>query len=141
METGVSYHRNEETPMFKNALLALSLLLLAGCASSGNQTLKDQSEASVSQVITEGVTTQSEVKQTFGSPMETSFTDNGLEIWEYSLSEVSADAINFVPIVNLFGSSASGKKKDLTILFDETDVVQRYSMTSSDVSHKTGLFR
>ncbi|MGQ0336214.1 hypothetical protein [Halomonas elongata] len=127
--------------MFKNALLALSLLLLAGCASSGNQTLKDQSEASVSQVITEGVTTQSEVKQTFGSPMETSFTDNGLEIWEYSLSEVSADAINFVPIVNLFGSSASGKKKDLTILFDETDVVQRYSMTSSDVSHKTGLFR
>ncbi|MBW5800220.1 hypothetical protein [Halomonas elongata] len=137
----MSYHRNEETPMFKNALLALSLLLLAGCASSGNQTLKDQSEASVSQVITEGVTTQSEVKQTFGSPMETSFTDNGLEIWEYSLSEVSADAINFVPIVNLFGSSASGKKKDLTILFDETDVVQRYSMTSSDVSHKTGLFR
>ncbi|MBB3182844.1 hypothetical protein FHR95_000368 [Halomonas fontilapidosi] len=73
--------------------------------------------------------------------MDTSFTDGGMEIWEYSLSEVSADAINFVPVVNLFGSSASGKKKDLTILFDEDDVVHRYSMSNSDVSHKTGLFR
>ncbi|MEQ6887238.1 hypothetical protein ABE957_00920 [Halomonas sp. CS7] len=127
--------------MFRNALIALSLLLLAGCASSGNQSLRDQDEATVSRVITEGVTTQTQVRDTFGSPMETSFTDGGMEIWEYSLSEVSADAINFVPVINLFGSSASGQKKELTILFNEEDVVRRYSMTSSDVSHKTGLFR
>lgn len=127
--------------MFKNIVVACSLLVLVGCASSGNQSLKDQDEASVAEVITEGVTTQAEVRGRFGSPMDTSFTDGGMEIWEYSLSEVSSDAINFVPVVNLFGSSASGKKKDLTILFDEDDVVRRYSMSSSDVSHKTGLFR
>lgn len=127
--------------MLKNIVVACSLLVLAGCASSGNQSLKGQDEASVAKVITEGVTTQAEVRNRFGSPMDTSFTDGGMEIWEYSLSEVSSDAINFVPVVNLFGSSASGKKKDLTILFDEDDVVHRYSMSSSDVSHKTGLFR
>lgn len=127
--------------MFKIAFLTVSILVLAGCASSGNQSLKGQDEMTVSQVITEGVTTQAEVRQNFGSPMETSFTDGGLEIWEYSLSEVSSDAINFVPVVNLFGSSASGKKKELTLLFNEENVVKRFSMTSSDVSHKTGLFR
>jgi outer membrane protein assembly factor BamE (lipoprotein component of BamABCDE complex) len=122
-------------------VVTAATLALAGCASTGNQSLKNETEHTVSTKITEGVTTQAEVREIFGSPMETSFTDGGREIWEYSLSDIKADAVNFIPIVNLFGSSASGTKKDLTVLFDEENVVYRYAMSNSDVSTKTGLFK
>jgi len=76
----------------------------------------------------------------FGSPLKTSFTDGGLEVATYEFTNVSADAISYIPIVNLFGASASGKKKELVVLFDKSGVVQRYSMSESDVKQKTGLF-
>ena len=76
----------------------------------------------------------------FGSPAVTSYTDGGLEIWKYELSDVSADAVNFIPIVNMFGSSASGTKKELVLLFNDDNTVKKYNMSESDVSVKTGLF-
>ena len=76
----------------------------------------------------------------FGSPMKTSFTDSGLEIWNYEFSKVSADAVSFIPVVNMFGASASGKKKELVVMFDQNHIVKRYSMSESDVTQKTGIF-
>lgn len=114
--------------------------MLTGCASVGNESLRKESESSVSQKIVQGKTTKSEVKAMFGSPTKTTFTDGGLEVWNYDFSNVSADAISYVPIVNLFGASASGKKKELVVMYDPSDVVKRFSMSESDVTHKTGLF-
>ena len=76
----------------------------------------------------------------FGSPLKTSFTDGGLEIWTYEFSKVSADAVSYIPIVNLFGATSSGTKKELVVLIDKTGIVQRFSMSESDVKHKTGVF-
>lgn len=123
---------------------AVSLVVLAalvtGCASTGSESLRKESETSVAQKIVEGKTTKAEIRNMFGSPTKTSFTDGGLEIWNYDFSNVSADAISYVPIVNLFGGSASGKKKELVVMYDQTNVVKRFSMSESDVTHKTGLF-
>jgi outer membrane protein assembly factor BamE (lipoprotein component of BamABCDE complex) len=125
----------------KKMLFALaSVVLIAGCASVGNETLRAESEASVQKKITEGKTTKSEVRSMFGSPMKTTFTDGGLEIWTYEFSKVSADAVSFIPIVNIFGATASGTKKELVVLFDKDGLVQRYSMSESDVKQKTGVF-
>lgn len=129
--------------MKKYALLCGSMiaaLMLTGCASVGNESLRKESESSVSQKIVQGKTTKSEVKAMFGSPTKTTFTDGGLEVWNYDFSNVSADAISYVPIVNLFGGSASGKKKELVVMYDTADIVKRFSMSESDVTHKTGLF-
>lgn len=115
--------------------------ILVGCVSTGNEALKNETEASVEQKLTEGQTKKSEVKKMFGSPMSTSFTSAGDEMWSYQFSKMQADAINFVPYVGLFGSSASGEQKQMVVLFDKRDVVKRYSMTSSDVTAKTGLFQ
>ncbi len=41
---------------------------------------------------------------------------------------------------SLFGSSASGTKKELVIMFDG-DKVQRYSISESPVSTKNGVFK
>ncbi|MCD2528678.1 hypothetical protein AB7315_06785 [Providencia manganoxydans] len=122
------------------SVMALSVLSLAGCANSGNQSLKKETEQSVKAKITEGKSTKSDVKSVFGSPAETTFTDGGKEIWKYVFADVSADAVSYIPIVNLFGSSASGTKKELVVMFNG-EIVERYSMSESDHSTKTGLFR
>ena len=126
--------------MKKLLMVMMVSFALAGCASSGNQSLKKESEASVKSKIVEGVTTKSDIKKTFGSASKTSFTDGGKEIWTYELADVSLDAVSYIPVVNWFGSSASGTKKELVIMFDG-DKVQRYSMPESPVSTKTGVFK
>lgn len=124
----------------KIAYIVLVSVLATGCASVGNEQLRAETETSIKEKIVEGKTTKSEIRSKFGSPLKTSFTDGGLEIATYEFSNVSADAISFVPIVNMFGASASGTKKELVVLFDKGGVVQRYSMSESVVTQKTGLF-
>ena len=126
----------------RKAFVVISVIsvLLSGCAGVGNEKLRSETEASVSTRIVEGKTTTQEVKAMFGSPEKATFTDGGLEVWNYEFSKISADAVSYIPIVNLFGSSASGKKKQLVVMFDATNVVKRFSMSESDVSRKTGLF-
>jgi hypothetical protein len=76
----------------------------------------------------------------FGSPGTTSYTDSGLEIWTYDRTKVRADAVDYVPLVGLFGGSSSGVKKSLVILFDDKGVVKKFNMSDSPVTVKTGLF-
>ena len=121
--------------------LCATILLMLGCASTGNETLKTESEISVSSKISIGETTAAEIKSMFGSPYESSYTDGGLQIWKFRLDDMTADAVNFVPILNLLGSSMSGTRKELVILFDDDDVVKRFNMSESDVQTKSGIFK
>ena len=102
--------------------------------------MRKETELSIGTKLTEGKTTKTEVRKMLGSPLKTSFTDGGLEISTYEFDNVTSDAINYVPVLNWLGSSASGTKKELVILFDKTNVVQRYSMSESNVKVKTGLY-
>jgi len=120
--------------------LAVFALAVTGCASTGNETLKNETELTVASKIEVGATTAAEIKAMFGSPYETTYTDSGMLIWKYRLDDLKADAINFIPIVNMFGTKYSGTRKELVILFDENDVVKRSNMSESDVETKTGMF-
>jgi len=124
----------------KYIFLALFSLTLFGCATAGNDSLRLESETSVSQKLKKGVTTKNEVKALFGSPLSTSYTDGGSEIWKYELSKMSADASSYIPVVGLFAGSSSGVKKELTILFDEDSKVKKFNMSESDVKVRTGMF-
>ena len=127
--------------MKKYLFLTLSFLIIASCGStSGNRVLLAESELSVDSKIIEGVTTQSEIKAMFGSPFETTFTDGGMEIWKYRFDNLAADAVNYIPIVNMFTQSYSGDRKELVILFNDNGTVKRSSMAESDVTTKAGLF-
>lgn len=123
----------------KKIMAAVFVISLFGCASAGNEKLGVESVGTVSTKIVEGKTTKDEVRTMFGSPFKTNFTDGGLEIWNYEFSKVSADAVSYIPIVNLFASSVSGKKKELVVMFDQQNIVKRYSMSESDVSQKSGM--
>ena len=69
-------------------LLFTLIIFVAGCASTGNQTLKEETESSVATKIINNVTTQAEIKAMYGSPYETTFTDGGMEIWKYRCSSI-----------------------------------------------------
>ena len=126
--------------ILKIGVISAAILFALGCASTGNETLKTESEISVASKISIGETTAAEVKAMFGSPYESSYTDGGLQIWKFRLDDMTADAVNFVPFLNLLGSSMSGTRKELVILFDDDDVVKRFNMLESDVQTKSGIF-
>jgi len=113
---------------------------LGGCASVGNESIADASPESVSQQLTKGRTTQAQVRQAFGDPMKTSFTDSGNETWEYEFSRLRSKPTNFVPYLNIIHSGAEGDKKSLVIFFDKRKVVQQYTVSTSQVDISRGLF-
>jgi len=113
--------------------------MMCACATAGNDSLRKETEASVNDKIKPGETTKAEVKSMFGSPLNTSFTDSGQEIWKYELSNVSADATSFIPVVSIFAASSSGKKKELVVFFDDKDVVKKFNMSESAVKMRHGL--
>ena len=98
----------------------LSVLLLGGCASVGNESIADATPESVSGQLVKGRTTQNQVRGAYGAPAKTTFTDSGNEIWEYDFSRMHAKPTNFIPYVSLIHSGAEGDKKSLVIFFDRS---------------------
>lgn len=121
-------------------LAVIGLGLLSGCATVGNDTLKDENKQTIASKITEGKTTMAEVKAMFGTPLTTSYTDAGSEVWTYEITHMSADAASYIPVVGLFAGGSSGTKKELVILFDDKGKVRKYKMSESAVKARTGLF-
>jgi outer membrane protein assembly factor BamE (lipoprotein component of BamABCDE complex) len=117
----------------------LSSLLLSGCASVGNESIADATYETVSAQLTKGKTRQQQVRELYGDPVKTSFTDSGNEIWEYEFSRMHSKPTNFIPYVSLIHSGAEGNKKSLVIFFDRSKVVQQYTISSSKVDVSQGL--
>jgi outer membrane protein assembly factor BamE (lipoprotein component of BamABCDE complex) len=117
----------------------LSSALLAGCTSSGNESIADASRETVSGQLVKGRTTQAQVRQLYGDPIKTSFTDSGNESWEYEFSRLHSKPTNFIPYVNIIYSGSEGDKKSLVIFFDKSKVVQQYTISSSKVDISRGL--
>ena len=61
--------------MKKLIVLLMAGLILQGCGSVGNITMKEQNESTIN--LTKGKTTRQEVMERFGTPLNTSFTDSG----------------------------------------------------------------
>ncbi len=114
-------------------------LVVAGCASSGNESIADATGATVSSQLVKGRTHQTEVRRLYGDPMKTSFASNGNESWEYEFSRMHSKPTNFIPYVNLVHSGAEGDKKSLVVFFDKQKIVQDYTMSTSKVEESRGL--
>jgi len=112
---------------------------LGACASVGNERIADASYQSVSEQLVKGKTTQAHVRELYGDPIKTSFTDSGNESWEYEFSRLRSKPTNFIPYVNLVYSGAEGEKKSLVILFDKRKVIQQYTISTSQVDVSRGL--
>lgn len=122
-----------------SALVLGGMLALSACASGGNESIKNETSASVDQKIHDGVTTKDQVRQIFGDPAQTSFTDSGHEEWQYAFDNSKSDAANFIPVYGDLHQGQHGTAKHLTIIFNG-NVVWHHSMNTSAVKSSAGLF-
>ena len=120
-------------------LIATFSLGLVGCASVGNESMRNENSQSIDSKITKGTTTKEQIRSTVGNADKTSFTDSGNEIWTYVLSKATSKAINFVPIVGLFTGGADVEKKELVILFDQNSIVKNYTFSETKTEVKRGI--
>lgn len=112
----------------------------AGCAyKTGNVVLQDASEESLGSKLVKGKTTKAEVKRNIGEPNNTSFTDGGLEIWNYNAQRSVQKFFNYIPIVSAACSGSDDETKKLSILFDEDGVVKNYTYLNSKGETMRGL--
>lgn len=103
----------------KRWLILIVVLMAAGCASWGNEQIRDQSVISQ---IQPGTTTKEEIRTLIGEPTEITFSDNGDETWKYVLSKTQMRASSFIPIVGLFTGGADMQSYTLTIRFKDNIV-------------------
>ena len=115
-------------------VLPLMIVMITGCASSGNSFLKKESLDTIESKIVQGQTTKHDIRNSFGDPLLTSFTDSGNEIWTYQFDKMSLDALS---IINPLKNTYHGTRKQLVIMFDSSGVVSRYNMNASP--HKTEM--
>ena len=122
----------------------LSFALVTGCADVGNKSIKNVNTEQAQAVIIEGVTTKQQVNDLFGGPYETTFTDNGEMIYRYQYDDTTAFTPETVGSIlltfGLAGTKTKGNRNELTILFDENDIVKKFNMSNSDIEAGTLLF-
>ncbi len=125
-------------------LLILMTLFIFSCADVGNKSLKDVDGNQVKATLTEGKTTKEEVEAIFGDPYETSYTDGGQLIYKYQYDDTTAftpETVGSVVLtLGLAGVKSKGTRNELTILFDENDVIKKFNMSNSDIESGTLLF-
>jgi outer membrane protein assembly factor BamE (lipoprotein component of BamABCDE complex) len=124
--------------MIERAVIALAVLSLWGCASSGNRVLEKQDATAVNQQIVDGKTTRPEVVATYGQPSQTSLTDAGNEVWTYTFAHATSQPQNFIPIVGIFAGGMDVQKKELVILFDKDGIVVKHTMNIMKTSVQRG---
>jgi outer membrane protein assembly factor BamE (lipoprotein component of BamABCDE complex) len=100
--------------------------------------LKTESADTVDKMIVDGRSTKPDVQKALGDANDTSFTDNGNEIWKYQYAYATATPETFIPLVGAFVGGANVDKKTLTILFDKDGVVMKHTMSTSHEQVKRG---
>lgn len=119
----------------------LPVLVLAGCASGGNLSIADQTQQTVATKLVPGRSTQADVRQAFGDPAKSTFTDSGNEVWEYDYDKTHAKVQNFIPVVSAFTHGTTGTKKTLVVFFDKNGILKNFRMSSSAIDTHAGVFQ
>ena len=115
-----------------------SAVLISACSTHGNMKLEHENQVSIAEKIKQGITTKQQVYQMLGTPLETSFTENGLEIAKYEFTRMTPQARNFIPY-NVFSQVTDGERKELVILFDNNELVKKFVLNESDIQKRRGI--
>lgn len=119
-------------PIISSSLIALSVLLI-GCATIGTEMDMEKMES-----IQRGVTTRTELEESFGAPSSVGFMeDKRYAVWTYS--EAKSTVRNFIPIVGAFTQKTNTRVQELKVIFDENDIVVDYIFNESSKPIQTGI--
>jgi len=121
------------------SVFAISVFLLQGCSTSGNQKLKNQTQSSIDEKILVGKSTQQNVRDEYGDPYSTITTDGGGSIWIYRYQHGTPWKRNFIPIYNLFDSATDLEITELIISFDTFGKVKKTEIRNVFDVSKRGI--
>jgi outer membrane protein assembly factor BamE (lipoprotein component of BamABCDE complex) len=120
------------------AILLICSATITGCTSLGNTGLAKETGESIEQKITEGITTKQTVVDWLGVPTETTFTDSGQEVIKYAYQHIRPRAQNYIPY-NFISQVSDTKNKELVILLNNSNVVQKVVMNESKEQIRWGM--
>lgn len=129
--------------MFRKNALFLTLaaaLMVGGCASYGNENIRNVTEENLSSKIEKGKTTKSDIRQLLGAPDFVSFTDSGNEIWRYAHQKSRVKGVSLIPIVGAFAAGTNDEKKEVVFFFNTAGVLLNYSMNTTKGETRQGVF-
>jgi len=116
-----------------------AILLLAGCATAGNDAIKGATLESVSAQLIRGQTTKDQVRAKYGQPTSITLNDAGSEQWTYDYARMSATPANFIPIVSMVANQTNVDKTTMVVLFDTSGIVKNFTVSQSQSQVRRGL--
>lgn len=127
-------------------LLLASIVVLSGCATSGNPAVSN--EGLISQIKI-GVSTKDDVRRLLGQPNVVSRGSSAIsvigtiqsatsETWNYTYVNVESSPATFIPIVGLFAGSATAQTDSVTVTFDDKGIVQHITTGHSQATAGPG---
>ena len=120
--------------MFKKSLMVGSLLFAAGCtATQGTRIDADQTTD-----FTKGRTTKAEVIAKLGAPYSDSSAPSG-SVLLYVFSKRTAQASNFVPVLNWFKGRTDSESQTCRFLFDTKGTYQSHDCTGASATQRAAL--
>jgi outer membrane protein assembly factor BamE (lipoprotein component of BamABCDE complex) len=119
-------------------VLLVCSTLFAGCTTVGNTALAKETSQTIKQKITEGVTTKQTIINLLGAPTETTFTEGGQEVIKYAYQRIKPKIQNFIPY-NFVSQVSDAKNKELVILLNNDNVVQKVVMNESKEQIRWGV--
>ncbi|POP40545.1 hypothetical protein CHU32_26600 [Superficieibacter electus] len=118
----------------------ISVFLISGCSTSGNQHLKNETSQSLQSKIIKNKTTKSEITASLGEPDIRTTLDSGNEKWIYFMNNNQFDATTFIPVVGLLTGDSHTQAKTLEIEF-KGETVSKWTFSENNSRMKTGLIQ
>lgn len=115
-----------------------AMLACTGCAILEDSGRSDEGGPAIPEEIIEGLSTKAAVLADLGAPMGIVPGDGGAEVWYYDFEMVRPDATTFVPTIDLLSRVSSATPKNLAVLFDHDDVVQRVALIEAEARKRDG---
>ena len=128
-------------PMTGRHLLSLGLMLtttaVAACT-SGNTAIKDETRATIVSKLTQGASTEGQVRAMYGEPTRT-IANNGTVRWIYSFGASQPGVQNFIPGVSIFSQNIASQGKVLDLSFGVDGVLQDYTFSETNNNVHRGI--
>lgn len=112
----------------------VTVLALAGCASTGTQVTSADMASFVP-----GQTTESQVIARLGEPNSASVSPDGSRTDIYIYAHASANAASLIPVVGLLAGGATSKSTTATFMFDNRGILRSTSSGHGQSNVNTGL--
>ncbi|AJJ23849.1 lipoprotein [Yersinia enterocolitica] len=124
---------------FIRVLLTISILSISACSSSGNQSLKNETQATLQTKLIKNKTSKSDVVRAFGSPTSVTSKNDGGDIYLYEMNNGKINPLTYVPVVGFFAGNTTTESRTLSITFNKNDTVNTWNFSSEDRKSENGI--